>query len=143
MRTLTRSILIETPPEKVFSYLDDPQHLPEVWPSIVEISGVKDLPEGGHSFHWLYKMAGLRFEGDTETIDYKANERIVTRSTGEIPSTFDWQFARENGSTRFKVKVEYEIPQTLLGKLTEPFIVKVNEHEADAFVANLKDRFET
>jgi hypothetical protein len=84
----------------------------------------------------------VRFEGDTETVEYEPNKHAVTESKGEIPSKFESDFVPDNGSTNFKLKVEYEIPQSLLGKLTEPFIVKLNEREADAFVANLKDRIE-
>ena len=40
------------------------------------------------------------------------------------------------------MKTEYEIPQKLLGKLAEPFVRKLNEREADTFLANLKDRVE-
>lgn len=142
MKTLERSIVIAAPPEKVFSYLDEPQNLPEIWPSLVEVTNVAELADGGHSFHWLYKMAGRRFEGDTETVAYELNKHFVTKSTGQIPSTYDWEFVPENGSTRLDVKVEYEIPETLFGKFAEPFIVKLNEREADTFIGNLKDRFE-
>lgn len=142
MQTVEKSVVVDAPPEKVFAYLDAPQHLPEIWPSMVEVSKVEELPKGGHSFHWLYKMAGVRLEGDTETIEYERNKHVVTKSTGQIPNTLDWEFIPEHGSTRFKLKMEYEIPKSLLGKLTEPFILKLNEREADVFIGNLKDRFE-
>jgi len=32
------------------------------------------------------------------------------------------------------MRTEYEIPKTLLGKLAEPFLVKLNEREADTLV---------
>ena len=142
MKTLERTVLINAPVEKVFSYLDEPQHLPEIWPSLIEVTDVEELPAGGHRFHFVYKMAGHRFEGDSDTIDFERNKHVVTKSTGEAPGTFDWEFIPENGSTRFKVSVDYELPQTLLAKLAEPFLVKLNEREADAFVGNLKDRVE-
>jgi hypothetical protein len=67
----------------------------------------------------------------------------VTKATGQIPATFDYSFKAENGYTKLEVKTEYEIPKTLLGKLAEPFVLKLNEREADTFLANLKDRVET
>ena len=142
MQTVEKNILIDAPPEEVFAYLDAPQHLPEIWPSMVEISKVEDIPAGGHRFHWLYKMAGVRLEGDTETVEYERNKHVVTKSTGQVPNTLDWEFIPEGDSTRFKMKMEYEVPTSLLGKLTEPFVLKLNEREADVFVGNLKDRFE-
>jgi uncharacterized protein YndB with AHSA1/START domain len=142
MATVERSSLIDAPVDKVFTFLDDPTHLPEIWPSMVEVKDVQQLPQGGERYHWSYKMAGMRFEGDSETVEYEPNKHILQKSSGDIPSTFDWTFTPENGSTRFALKVEYEIPQTLLAKLAEPLIVKLNEREADSFVGNLKDRIE-
>jgi len=142
MATIEKSITIKVAPEKVYDYFVDPAHLPEIWPSMVEIKDVKTLPKGGHRFHWIYKMAGMRFEGETETVEFELDRHLVTKSTGQIPATFDYSFKAENGYTRIDVKTEYEIPKKLLGKLAEPFVHKVNEREADTFLANLKDRVE-
>ena len=142
MTTIERSIVIKAPVKQVFSYVDEPEHLPEIWPSMVEVKEVKTLPEGGHRFHWIYKMAGKRFEGETETLEFEPERHLLRKSTGSFPSTFDWTFTPENGSTKIHVKAEYEIPKTLLGKLAEPFIVKLNEREAELVLANLKDRME-
>jgi uncharacterized membrane protein len=141
--TIEKSILIKAPVKQVFSYLDEPEHLPEIWPSMVEIKDVKVLPKGGHRYHWIYKMAGMRFEGETETVEFELDRHLVTKATGQIPATFDYSFKAENGFTRLEVKTEYEIPKTLLGKVAEPFVLKLNEREADTFLANLKDRVET
>ena len=143
MTTIERSILIKAPVKQVFSYLEEPEHLPEIWPSMVEVKDVRVLPRGGHRFHWIYKMAGLRFEGETETIVFEPDRRVLTRSTGQIPATFDYSFKAENGYTKVDVKTEYEIPKKVLGKFAEPFVRKLNEREADFFLANLKDRVET
>jgi len=140
--TIKRNIEIEAPVKKVWDYVDDPVHLLEIWPSMVEVKDVKTLPKGGHRYHWLYKMAGMRFEGDSETVVFEPERHFVQKNTGQIPSTFDWTFTPVNGSTKIELKTEYEIPQTLLGKLKEPFVRKLNEREADIFLANLKDRVE-
>ena len=52
--------------EKVFEYVDDAHNLPEIWPSMVEVSDVERLPNGGNKMRWVYKMAGMRFEGTSE-----------------------------------------------------------------------------
>lgn len=142
MVTIERSIVIEAPPETVFDYMSDPAHMPEIWPSMVEVKDVAELPNGGHHYHWVYKMAGVRLEGDSDTIEVDPGKHFIQKNTGEIPSTFDWTFVPENGSTRIETKVEYEIPETLLGKLARPFIVKLNEREAESVLGNLKDRIE-
>jgi len=140
--TIERGITIEAPPEKVFEYMDDPKHLLEIWPSLVDVTDVEALPKGGTRYHWVYKLLGMRFEGDSETVEFEPNRRFLEKNTGQIPSTFDWAFLPENGGTKVTVKAEYEIPAKLLGKFAEPFIVKLNTREAETILANLKDRIE-
>jgi uncharacterized membrane protein len=140
--TIERSIVIKAPVKQVWEYVDEPTHLLEIWPSMVEVKDVEPLPKGGHRYHWLYKMAGMRFEGDSETVVFEPERHFLQRNTGDIPSTFDWTFTPENGSTKIEMKTEYEIPAKLLAKLTAPFLRKLNEREAETFLANLKDRVE-
>jgi uncharacterized protein YndB with AHSA1/START domain len=143
MATIEKSIVIEAPVKQVFSYLVEPEHLPEIWPSMIEVRDVEPLPNGGHRYHWVYKMAGMRFEGDTETLEFVPDKHFLSKTTGQIPATFDYTFVPENGQTKVEAKTEYEIPKSLLGKLAEPFVRRLNEREADVFLANLKDRLET
>ena len=67
MPTLQKTITVKAPVEKVFKYIDEPTHLPEIWPSLFEVKDVESLPNGGHSFAWFYNMAGNRFKGTTKT----------------------------------------------------------------------------
>jgi uncharacterized protein YndB with AHSA1/START domain len=143
MTTIEKSIHIDVPPEKVFSYIDDPLHLPEIWPSMMEVEDIERLPNGGRRYEWEYKMAGMHFEGISETVTYEPGRHVVEKNTGQIPSTFDWTFTPENGGTRLDLKTEYEIPKKVLGKLAEPFVRRLNEREADTVLANLKDVLES
>ncbi len=142
MAKIVRTVLVNAPVAKVFGYLSNPANLPEIWPSMVEVKDVKPLQNGGNCFDWVYKMAGMRFEGSSEASEFVPNQRLEFRSTSGISSHFVYTFAAEGEQTRFHEEVEYSVPIPLLGKLAEAFIVKQNEHEADVFVANLKARFE-
>jgi uncharacterized membrane protein len=128
--------------EKVFGYVNQPTNLPQIWPSMVEVKDVQRLPNGGTSFQWVYKMAGMRFEGTTKDTEYVPNQRVVSKSTGGIESTFIWTFQPEDGGTKLTVEVEYTVPIPLLGKVAEAFIVRQNERELDLILANLKARME-
>jgi len=142
MAKIEKTITINAPVEKVFGYSSEPTNLPEFWPSLVEVSDVQQFPNGGNSFRWVYKMAGMRFEGTSEDTEYVANQRTVTKSKGGIESTHTWTFQPEDGGTRMTVQVEYTVPIPLLGKLVEAVIVKLNENEAELLLANLKARME-
>lgn len=142
MAILTKTIIINAPTEKVFAYAIEPTNLPEIWPSMVEVKDVQPSPAGGYNYGWVYKMAGMRFEGASETTEYIPNKRTVVKSIKGIQSTFTWTYQSDAGSTKLTVEVEYTIPVPLLGKLVEAFIVKQNEHEAGVMLANLKARME-
>ena len=142
MAKLEKSVTIIVPVEKVFNYMADPRNLPEIWPSMVEVKDVQASPTGGYNFGWTYKMAGMLFEGASETTENIANQRIVTESKKGIQSKFLWTFKSGTGGTKVTEQVEYTVPIPLLGKLAEAFIIKQNEHEADVMLANLKARME-
>ncbi len=141
MAKVEKTITIKAPVEKVFSFIK-PTNLPEIWPSLVETKDVQQLPNGGYSNRWVYKMAGIRLEGSSEDIEYVTNERVVSRTKGGVESTQTWIFQPDAGGTKVTFNVEYTIPIPVLGKLAEAIIVKMNEHEAELLLANLKTRIE-
>lgn len=142
MAKMERSAVIRAPAEKIFGYVANPSNLPEFWPSMVEVKDIQLLPNGGHSFRWVYKMAGMRFEGTLEDTEYVPNQRIVGKSTGGVEGAVTWTFLPEAGSTRVTFHGEYTVPIPLLGRIAEAVVVKINEHEADALLNNLKVRME-
>ena len=141
MAKVESSITINAPVEKVCSYVN-PTNMPDFWPSLVETKDVQKLPNGGYSNRWVYKMAGMRFEGSSEDIEVVPNERVVSKTKGGIDSTQTWIFKPEAGGTKVTFNVEYTIPIPVLGKLAEAIIVKMNEHEGELLLANLKARIE-
>ena len=143
MATIKKSININAPVEKVFEYAKNPEILPEIWPSLVEVKNIKKLPNGGHSWDWVYKMAGMRFTGTSEDIEVVPNERTVSHTTGGIESTITWEYQPVDDGTKFTFTTEYKVPIPLLGKLAESIIVKMNENEQEVILANLKARMET
>lgn len=142
MAKLTKSITINAPVEKVFKYVEEPTNLPEFWPSMVETKDVEPLPGGGYKFGWVYKMAGVRFEGTSKVTEYVANQRAVTVSKGGIASTITWTYEPKDGGTRLTFDAEYTVPIPLLGRLAEALIVRQNEREAETLLTNLKARME-
>jgi uncharacterized membrane protein len=142
MAKIEKSIVIDAPVEKVFAFMAEPNNLLEIWPSLLEVRNVEPLPNGGYCYDWTYKMAGLRFEGRAEWIEFVKDRRVVDRNESGIPSTFVWTYQPEGDGTRVTVNAEYSIPGAALGHLAEPIIHKMNEHEADIILANLKARME-
>ena len=142
MRKAVKSITIKSPVEKIFDYISEPTNLPEIWPSLMEIKDVQRLPDGNINNRWVYKMAGMRFEGTSEGVESVANQRIVSKTKGGVESTQTWMFQSEGDETKVTIEIEYTIPIPLLGKLAEAIIVKMNEHEGELLLSNLKARME-
>lgn len=136
------SIIINAPVKKIFDYLSEPTNQPEIWPSLMEIKDVQRLPDGKTKNRWVYKMAGIRLEGTSEGVESVTNQRIVSKTKGGVESTQTWTFQPEAGGTKVTFEVEYTVPIPVLGKLAEAIIVKMNEHEGEVILANLKSRME-
>lgn len=143
METLRKSIAIAAPLEKVFAYLENPQNLPEIWPSMVEVRGIRMQENGRKAYDWTYKMAGIQLEGCTEHTGCIPNRRLETVSQTGIHTRFTWDFAAAQDQTTVTVEVTYSIPVPLLGRLAESFIQQINEREAETVLSNLKARMET
>jgi len=142
VRKAVKSITIKSPVEKIFDYISEPTNLPEIWPSLMEIKDVQRLPDGNINNRWVYKMAGMRFEGTSEDVEVVTNQRIVSKTKGGVESTQTWMFQPEGDETKVTIEMEYTIPIPLLGKLAEAIIVKMNEHEGEVLLSNLKARME-
>ena len=99
MSKVVRRTTIHAPADEVFKYLEDKNHFPEFWPSMMEVSDIRDLPTGGKHFHWVYKMAGVRFEGDTDEIEYIPNKKMVGQNLKGIESTITWELEDRKGDT--------------------------------------------
>ena len=141
MAKVERSITINAPVEKVFDYLDDPMTQLEWVPSSIEVKDVSGSGVGKH-FKWTYKMAGILLKGETTTIEYIPNERIVTQSKGGVTSTWILSFKTQDGGTMMELDIEYTIPIPVIGNIAEKIVLKRNEREADLAMANIKEKME-
>lgn len=139
MATIRRSISIHAPVDRVFDYVGDPTHLPQIWPSMLAVRNVEPHPNG-NSFDWDYKLLGLRIHGHSDPVELVPNERQVTRAVRGIPNTFRWLYAKHDNDTEVTLEVDYEVP--FFGRLGERMVGRVNEREAETLLRNLKHQME-
>ena len=143
MQTISRDILIKTRVDRVFDFLVDPNNLPEIWPNFIEVKNVKKSKiNEGFNFSWAYKMAGMRFEGKSETVEYIPYELLVIKSNKALESTISWKFQPGGHDTHLLLKINFEIPPSLKNRMKEEIITQENEHEVDAMLQNIKTRLE-
>jgi len=143
MSKISKSIDIDAPAERVWEFMTQPENLPSIWPSLVEVSNVQRKNDGTHSFDWVYKMAGVRFSGHSESSDVDQHRHIVVKNERGIPSTFNWRYEAKGQKTHLELDLEYSIPGKILSKVAEPVVHRINEREAETLLLNLKDQIET
>ena len=141
MVTIGEAITVFAPAERVFNYLCEPNNLPEIWPSLIEITDIQSLPDGRYSCRWKYKMAGRLFEGTAEYTEMIPNKSIVFEARGGIKAVLTCKLRTRANRTRVTITIEYSIPVPLLGKLAEALVAKMNEQEMVLVMSNLRARF--
>jgi uncharacterized membrane protein len=142
MVKISKTIQIHAPLKKVYAFMTDPNNLPVIWPSMVEVSHVKVSPDGAHSFDWVYKMVGFKIEGSGETIEVIPHKKVVVENKRGIHSIHTYHYREENNETILEMQIEYDIPLPLLGKMAEAVVAKMNDHEAEILLNNLKINME-
>ncbi len=141
MARIERINTVNAPVEKVFTYLSDPMNEVEWLPGMMEVKDVTGKGVG-RRFRFVYRLIGLRQEGETTCTEYIPNQRIVTQSKGGIVSTWAWTFKSQNGGTELSVVIDYTIPIPVLGKVVEAVALKWIEREANMAGDNIKARME-
>ena len=141
MAKIEKTIAVNVPTGKVFSYVANPMNQLEWLPSITDVRDVTGQGKG-QRFAWTYKMIGMPLKGQTEVTEIVENQRLVLKTTGAIASTWTWAFAGDANRTRLNLVVEYTVPVPVLGKMAELLVLRQNEREADLGMANIKARLE-
>jgi uncharacterized protein YndB with AHSA1/START domain len=142
MRKISRSIVVNATPERIFDFVEQPENLLVVWPGMIEVAGVQKKSSGGHDFDWVYKMAGVRFHGHSEVVRAERPRLLEAKNEKGIPSKFRWTFENKGGATQVTVDIEYTIPTPVLGRIAEAAVAKINEHETETLLANIKQTLE-
>jgi uncharacterized membrane protein len=142
MPKVDNEVIINAPVDEIFGYVSQPSNLKQIWPSLIEINNEQLLPNGGYSYHWVYKMTGIRFSGAGECIEMKPNLVLASRNIGAIESTVYFRFLSIGGRTKVSLAIDYQVPMPLLGQLTEIIILKMNAKEVGLILDNLRIRFE-
>ena len=58
MTIINKALVIKAPPDKIFDFVIKSSNLIRLWPSLLEITNEKSLPNGGYCANYKYKMAG-------------------------------------------------------------------------------------
>jgi len=139
-----RDVVVNADPERCFDFIADPSLAPLFISSLYSITPIEVEPRGaGNRWGFEYDMFGVPVRGESECTEFARPSKYVWRSipgSSTIDTTFSYSFEPEGGGTRVSLDVDYQVPEKVLGgKIADKLVVeRMNEHEADAAISNLK-----
>lgn len=103
------SIQIDRPVEDVFSYMADPQHMPEWTAVVVEVRTDASAPlSAGDNFTVAQKFLGTKWESLCEILSSEENRFSYRSVGGPVPFTFTFTCEPSSAGTRLTVVAEGE-----------------------------------
>lgn len=138
MAHIEKSVVVDAPLADVFRYANTLGKTSEWFPLEVRNPN-KELAEKGAKYDWSYSMVGVKFDGVTEYTDVVTNERVRLKTTGGIPSQWEYRYSSDGTRTRVEVTVDYDVPGKVLGKIADKLVVeRINASTVEHALANLK-----
>jgi carbon monoxide dehydrogenase subunit G len=116
MAELTASIEVDTPAERVFDFLDDPENLVAVAPGLTAVRNVDPVHNGGKRLDFDYRMAFVTVEGELVETIHDPPERAFYEVHGGLSGTVDVTLEEDLTTTELTCRAEY----TFLGKRARP-----------------------
>lgn len=143
MERIDKEIMINAPLRKIFDFVIKPSNLTQIWPSLIEINNEKLLPNKGYCATWKYKMAGVCLNGKARCMEVEMYQWFSVEIDGAINCKITWTFrSKDNICTKVTSTIDYHVPLSILSRLAELVIVKINERETELVMTNLQFRLE-
>ena len=136
-----KSLLVDAPVERVFSYWRDLSNLPQ-WMS--HVREVRNL--GGDRYHWVVDgPAGVPVEWESELLNYVENREMTWHTVGDsqVGNVGRIRFEPEEGGTRIHVQMRYMPPGGVVGHAVAKFFGADPRTEMDEDLARMKATIET
>jgi carbon monoxide dehydrogenase subunit G len=145
MAHITKSTMINSPPDKVFKALDDPNQMPTIVPAVSRVSDVKLSPRRvGDTFRVTYGLMGMHFDLDFTNVENLPPKKIVRQFEGGMSGKMSYTLEPEGDMTKVSFDVEYQMSGGVLGKAMNRLLVeRMNEKNAERMLENLKMLMET
>ena len=133
------SVTINTPTEKVFNAVADPQKMAEYSNASV-LTGVKGNPgEPGSSADWEYNVAGMKLHATTTVTLVNRPKKLIQNMTGAMPGRWIWNLKQKGKATTVDFCIEYDLPGGIFGKMVDRlFLGRMNQKNLEKTLQDLK-----
>ena len=144
MARIEKSIKVNVPPEKAFSYLKNLENMPEWMPSCKSHKITSKKRYGlGTTTHCVMKQAGRIIEWDSEVTEYSENKQMSWHC--EKPSRNDgtFEFKPAGKGTEITFIMDYDLPYSIFGALIDKLKVRKDiERSIDEGLEKMKEILE-
>lgn len=141
MSKVHKSVIINAPVGKVFSFVTAPENWTRYVTSLVAVTDQSpDLPAKGGTFKWQYKMMGVKMSGKGEVSESVKNKVFGLRLTGKASINEHYEFeSNPDGTTTLKVGIDYEMPGEMMQAIANSKLVeKLNAMESKNVLDKIK-----
>ncbi len=138
--TVQVEVSINNTPEAVIGYVADVNNRPLYLSSLKSVSDIEGEPSAvGTTWRWKWVMLGAEFEGTGRCLEHAPDQRYSFTTEGGITSTFTYEAIATDDGTNLTIRVEFEVPETLLSRLgLESLLESLKKGDADQAAQNLK-----
>jgi len=141
--TVTDTVTVDAPRERVYDYLDDPHNHAEITPSLGDVRNVEPLANGGKRLEFTYSIGGTGLDGELEEVEHAPPETLRFDMRGRLDGRITLRLEAVDGGTRVTYAADYDVPGGVIERLAGPFVRRYNERELRTTLENLKTRMET
>ncbi len=140
MSKVSKSIRINSPVDKVFDYVANPENWPTYVTSLITLKNVSDnVPVSGTTFEWCYRMLGINLEGKGSVVEFERHRKFALKMNSSFQMVQTFLFEGDSASTLLTFHIDYEVPGKVLGVLANRLIIeKINIKEAEAVLKKVK-----
>lgn len=135
-----KQVSIKADPDKVLEYIANVNNHPAFLSALKSVENISGEPtQVGTTWDWHFVMAGVELTGKGETVEHTPGQRYSFKTTTGAQSTFTYNVEAEGEGTKLTIEVEYEVPETVLGKVADQTVIEsLNNKEADSAAENIK-----
>ncbi len=129
MTKISKSIEIESSPDKVFALVLDTKKVSEFTKGDEKVEITSKGPfQVGTTVHMTSKSAGLKTELDMEVVEFEKNRKMIMHTVGasKVGLKSWWILEPTTKGTMLTHGGEYKVPYSILGKILDKLWVRRN-----------------
>ncbi len=140
MASIRRTIIINAPVEKVFSFMTTPGNWTRYVTSLSGVSNFStEILEQGTTYTWEYRMLGVKMHGTGTITQYAKNTAFGMKMAGTIPINEQYRFTPSGNGTELAMEITYELPAKIFEKIASISVVeKLNQREAQNILEKIQ-----